>query len=83
MGRKVAGKNRSEGHAMLGAKVVDLPRAADDSLANPGFQLAVDRMEKAGIIQRFRDGNGQRFISLTPTARQLPPEELIKEMLDS
>jgi DNA-binding MarR family transcriptional regulator len=68
---------------MFGAKVINLRMSHDDSLTNPGFQLAVDRMEKAGIIQRFRDGNGQRFIALTPMARQLPLEELIKEMLDS
>lgn len=58
-------------------------RAVDESPANPSFARAVDRLESRDIIQRFRDGNGQRFIALTPRARRLRKEDLIREMIES
>jgi hypothetical protein len=64
-----------------GKKPLDhFPR--DDSLANPDFQLAVDRLVDAGILQRFKDGNGQRFIALTPKAKAMSRERLIEEMIN-
>jgi DNA-binding MarR family transcriptional regulator len=59
-----------------------VPQGWDDSLANPSFQLAVDRLVDAGIIQRFKDGNGQRFIALTPKAKAMSRDRLIEEMIN-
>lgn len=57
--------------------------APDDSIANPSFRLAVDRLEELDILHRFQDGFGQRRICLTPRARRLSREELIKEMIQA